>query len=283
MKLVSQNYGKQRVRVLKVLRSEPRHEVKEIEFGIRLEGDFDSSYTAGDNSSVVPTDTMKNAVHALAHQHLERQTEPFALLLAEHFLQQYPQVQRVTIETTERRWNRLTVGGQPHNHAFSSGEARPASKVVCARGGLAEIESGITDLLIMKSTGSGFEGYPTCAWTTLPGTSDRVLATSLTAMWRWGASPADFNAASVAILDAMLSAFAVNYSPSVQATLYEMAGAAFASCAEITRIKLTMPNKHYLPARLEPFGLDGTGVSFVPMDEPHGQIEAVIARDEHLS
>src|SRR5687767_1575181 len=121
MKLVSQNYGKQRVRLLKVLRDGPRHEVKEVEFGIRLEGDFESSYTAADNSSVVPTDTMKNAVHALAHQHLESQTEPFAVLLAEHFLQHYRQVQRVTIETMERRWNRLTAGGQPHDHAFRSG------------------------------------------------------------------------------------------------------------------------------------------------------------------
>src|SRR5688572_24631621 len=108
MKLVSQNYGKQRVRVLRVLRGETRHDVKEVEFGVRLEGDFAASFTNADNRNVVPTDTMKNAVHALAHQHLGSQTEPFAVLLAKHFLTQYPQVRRVTVETEERRWNRLT-------------------------------------------------------------------------------------------------------------------------------------------------------------------------------
>ncbi len=278
MKLTAQNYGKQRVRVLKVLRATPRHEVKEVGFGVRLEGDFETSYTAGDNSRVVPTDTMKNTVHALAHQHLGPQTEQFAALLAGHFLKNYPQVSRVTIEASEQRWQRLEVDGQPHDHAFTGREGRPTVLVTAARGGAAVIESGIEDLLIMKSTGSGFAGYPKCAYTTLPETTDRVFATSLRAAWRWSAPPPDFAAANAALLDAMLAVFAKNYSPSVQTTLYEMAGAALAAVPQVARISLAMPNKHYLPANLKPFGLDGTGVSFVPTDDPHGQIEATISR-----
>lgn len=278
MKLVAQNYGKQRVRVMKVLRGTPRHEVKEVEFGVRLEGDFASSYTAGDNSKVVPTDTMKNTVHALAHQHLGHQTEPFAALLAGHFLKDYPQVSRVTIESSERRWSRLSVGGTPHDHAFSGQEGRPLVTVVAARGGTTRIDSGIEDLLILKSTGSSFTGYPKCAYTTLPETNDRILATRLRATWRWSAPPADFNAANAALLEAMLAVFARNFSPSVQATLYEMAGAGLAAIPQVTEISLAMPNKHYLPANLKPFGLDGTGVSFIATDDPHGQIEATVAR-----
>jgi urate oxidase len=278
MKLVSQNYGKQRVRVLKVLRDGPRHEVKELEIGVRLEGDFASSYTAGDNSRVVPTDTMKNAVRALAHEHLGLQTEPFAGLLAAHFLTNYPQVECAVIETAERRWSRLDVGGKPHDHAFTGREGRPLTKVVASRGCGTQTQSGMAGLTIMKSTGSGFAGFPKCAWTTLGETADRVLATSLTAVWEWGAAPVDFNAANAAILGAMLGMFATNYSPSVQATLHDMAAAAFGTCLEIVRLELAMPNKHYLPADLTPFGLDGSGVSFVPTDEPHGQIEAVFAR-----
>jgi len=283
MKLISQNYGKQHVRVLKVLRDGARHDVKELEFGVRLEGDFESSYTGGDNSCVVPTDTMKNTVQVLAHEHLGLQTEPFAVQLAEHFLKQYPQVHRVTIETTERCWNRLSVGGQAHDHAFTGSNLQPVVKAVAARGNATETQSGIAGLTIMKSTGSGFAGYPKCAWTTLPETSDRILATEMSARWRWGTAPADFNTANAMILEAMLGVFAASFSPSVQATLYEMAAAAFNACAEIIRIELTMPNKHYLPANLKPFGLDGAGVSFVPTDEPHGQIEAVILRGESSS
>ncbi len=281
MKLVAQNYGKQRVRVMKVLRDAPRHEVKEVGFGVRLEGDFETSYTAGDNAKVVPTDTMKNTVHALAHQHLGRQTEPFALQLARHFLQDYSQISRVTIEATERRWSRLDVSGRPHDHTFLAEGGSPVVRVIAARGGATEIESGIEDLLVLKSTGSGFKDYPKCAYTTLPETTDRILATNMRATWRWSTPPAadfDCNATNAAILDAMLGVFAQNYSPSVQTTLYEMAGAALARCPQISSVTLTMPNKHYLPANLKPFGLDGTGVSFVPTDEPHGQIEATVAR-----
>lgn len=278
MKLVAQNYGKQRVRVMKVLRATPRHAVKEVEFGVRLEGDFESSYTAGDNSRVVPTDTMKNTVHALAHQHLGPQTEPFAALLAGHFLKEYPQVSRVTIEASERRWARLTVDGAPHDHTFSGQEGRPLVTVVAARGGATRIDSGIEDLLILKSTGSGFVGYPKCAYTTLPETHDRILATRLRATWRWSAPPEDFTTANATLLDAMLAVFARNFSPSVQTTLYEMAGAGLAAIPQVTEITLALPNKHYLPANLKPFGLDGTGVSFVATDDPHGQIEATVSR-----
>ncbi len=281
MKLVSQNYGKQRVRVLKVTRTAPRHEVKELEAGVRLEGDFETSYTAGDNSKVVATDTMKNTVQALAHQHLGPQTEAFALLLARHFLDSHPQVGRVTIDTSERRWSRMAPGGKPHDHAFLGEEGRPTVQVVAARGAAPQIESGISDLLIMKSTGSGFEGYPRDAYTTLAETKDRILATALRATWRWTAAPAagfDCNAANAAILAAMLGVFAANFSPSVQTTLYEMAGAAFAACSQINRVSLFLPNKHYLPLNLKPFGLDNPNVSFLPTDEPHGQIEAVVDR-----
>jgi urate oxidase len=145
MKLVSQNYGKQRIRVLKVMRGSPRHEVKELEVGVRLEGDFASSYAAADNSKVVPTDTMKNTVQVLAHQHLGMQTEPFALLLARHFLENYAQVSRVIIETVESRWSRMAPAGQPHDHAFVGASARPVTRVAAARGAAPENESGNED------------------------------------------------------------------------------------------------------------------------------------------
>jgi len=267
--------------VLKVTRTAPRHEVKELEVGVRLEGDFESSYTSGDNSKVVATDTMKNTVQAFAQRHLGPQTESFALLLARHFLDSHPQVTRVTVDTSERRWARMTPEGQPHNHAFIGEEGRPTVRVISARGASPEIESGIADLLIMKSTGSGFVGYPKDAYTTLPETQDRILATALRGSWRWSTPPlADFdcNAANDFILASMLRVFAANFSPSVQTTLFEMAGAAFVASPQISRISLSLPNKHYLPLNLKPFGLENPNISFLPTDEPHGLIEAVVDR-----
>src|SRR3954452_2896125 len=106
-KLIEQRYGKAQVRVLKILRDGPVHTVREIEVSALLAGDFETSYTAGDNSIVVPTDTIKNTINILAKQHLAGDLERFAALLGEHFLRRYPQVAEATIEISERSWNRL--------------------------------------------------------------------------------------------------------------------------------------------------------------------------------
>ena len=279
-RLIAHRYGKSRVRVLKVLRAGSTHTLKELDVAVGLSGDFETSYTLpeGDNSKVVATDTMKNTVNVLAHQHLGAETERFAALLARHFVAKYPQVQSATVEATERVWDRLNIAGQPHPHGFSgTQQARPFVRATATASGL-ELASGIADLLILKSTASGFEGYPRCEFTTLPETKDRIFATSLTATWTWSAEPADYQQANAAILAALLTPFAENFSPSVQTTLFQMGEAALAACPEIARIHLAAPNKHCLLINLTPFGLENHNEVFVPTDEPHGQIEATVAR-----
>ena len=279
-RLVDHRYGKSRVRVLKVLRDGPMHTVKELDVAVALSGDFDSSYTdpQGDNSKVVATDTMKNTVNVLAHQHLGPESEPFALVLGQHFLSHYAQVQRVRVELVERVWGRLQTGGEPHPHSFAQAEnARPFVRLDISADSR-KLESGVRDLLVLKSTGSGFAGYPRCEFTTLPETKDRIFATSLEASWLWSAEPTGYENARAAIIAAMLKPFVENYSPSVQTTLFEMGTAALAACTEISEIHLAMPNKHCLLVNLQPFGRENRNELFVPTDEPHGQIEATIAR-----
>ncbi len=82
------------------------------------------------------------------------------------------------------------------------------------------------------------------------------------------------------MLAAMLKVFAENYSPSAQTTLFEMGQAALATCAEISRIDLAMPNKHCLLIDLAPFGLKNENEVFVPTEEPFGLIEASLGRDQ---
>ena len=277
-KLVSHQYGKSRVRVMKIIRDGATHTVKELDVAIALAGDFESSYTAGDNSLVVPTDTMKNTVNVLASQHLGLETERFASTLARHFLAKYPQVQTATVSARERVWDRLTVTGTPHPHSFTGAQqAQPFTTVTAGRGSVS-IQSGIADLLILKSTQSGFEGFPRCEFTTLRETADRIFATSLTATWTWSAEPADYTAANRALLSAMLAPFAHNYSPSVQTTLFQMGEAALRAAPAIASIHLSMPNKHCLPIDLSPFGIENRNAIFLPTDEPHGLIEATVAR-----
>jgi urate oxidase len=291
MKLEGHLYGKARVRVLKILRGladgrvrvaaatgQDRQSIKEITVAAMLEGDFASSYTAGDNTKVVPTDTIKNTINVLAKQHLGEEIEPFALMLGEHFLQRYKQVRSAKIDISERDWRRMEVNGEPHPHSFVAGsDAKMFTRVFCSRDSHT-MESGIRDFIILKSTGSGFEKYPKDEFTTLPETSDRILATSLSATWTFPKPSTSYRDKNDKIISAMLKIFAEEYSPSAQTTLFQMGTAALEVCPEISRIALTMPNKHYLLVNLSPFGLENRNEVFTPTEEPHGQIEAVVTR-----
>jgi urate oxidase len=278
MKLAHHHYGKAKIRLMKVIRDGPRHTLKELEVSVMLQGDFDASYTRGDNCLVVPTDTMKNTVNILAWEKLGAENEEFALTLGKHFLKTYPQVSQVDIGLSERCWDRLLAAGNPHDHSFAQKDAaRPTVRAICARNG-SSVESGIEDLLILKTTASGFEGFEKDKYTTLAETSDRIFATQLKAQWTYDKRPASYSQRNGSIMEAMLSVFAGNYSPSVQTTLFQMGEAALKAAPEISKIGLTMPNKHCLPINLAPFGLDNCNELFVPTDEPHGQIEGTVSR-----
>jgi len=279
-KLTGHRYGKARVRVMKILREGPVHTLKDLEVAAYLKGDLASSYTSGDNSKVVATDTIKNTINVFAQQHLAEEIERFGLILGEHFLTRYEQVREAEIQISERRWERLTVDGAPHPHSFAAGgEGRMFTRVTCS-GSEKTIRSGVRDLVILKSTGSGFENYPKDEFTTLPETADRILATSFSATWTFQDQPDHYGRANDAILSAMLKVFANNYSPSAQTTLFQMGEAALAACAEISKLDLAMPNKHCLLINLAPFGLENKNEVFVPTDEPHGDIQATVMRDD---
>jgi urate oxidase len=279
-KLTGHRYGKARVRVMKILRDGAVHTLKDLDVAAYLKGDFESSYTSGDNTKVVATDTIKNTINVFARQHLGPETERFALILGEHFVTRYEQVNEVEIQILERPWKRLTVNGEPHPHSFAAGsEARMFTSVNCSESAKT-IRSGIRNLVILKSTGSGFENYPKDEFTTLPETADRILATSFSATWTFKEQPDHYGRANEAILSAMLRIFANSYSPSAQTTLFQMGEAALGACAEISKLDLAMPNKHCLLINLAPFGLENKNELFVPTDEPHGDITAIVARDE---
>lgn len=280
MKLSTHRYGKARVRVLKILRDGDRHTIKEIEVRALLRGDFESSYLAGDNRKVVATDTIKNTVNVFARKHLGAEIEKFALTLAEHFVANYEQVREAEVEVEERNWQPMEIDGKPHQHSFVGDAVSRRFTRVTGAAHSHVVQSGVRDLVILKSTGSGFEGYPKDEFTTLPETADRILATSFSATWTFTKQPANYRDANDAILSAMMKIFTGNYSPSAQTTLFQMGEAALGVCAEISRIDLEMPNKHCLLINLAPFGLDNPNEVFVPIDEPHGQIEASVVRDD---
>jgi urate oxidase len=280
MKLYSNRYGKAKIRVLKKLRENGTDTFKELEVKVILEGRFDAAYIAGDNREIVATDTMKNTVNVFAYEKLGLETEPFVLELTAHFLDKYSQIKAVEIETEERVWERISVDGSPSRTNFSvTGKMMPTTQVTRSRNHL-EINSGIRGLVILKSASSGFAGFDRDEFTTLPETSDRLLATSLTSQWRYCTKPTDYREANARIVETMLSAFGSKESPSVQTSLYEMGKAALAACPEIEQISLTMPNLHCLLIDLAPFHRQNQNTLFLPTDAPQGWIEGTVVRGD---
>jgi urate oxidase len=278
MKLIQHNYGKAKVRVLKVFRDGKIHSIKELDVQVMLQGNFDASYTKSDNRLIVATDSIKNTVNVFAKQKLGAETEEFGVVLGEHFLKTYKHVSRVEVNLMEHCWNRIPIGGKPHAHSFlEKSAAKPFAKIIATRKGTM-VESGIEELFILKSTGSGFEDFLRDEFTTLPETGDRICATKLKATWTYTKTPKNYAKTNGKILDTMLAEFAKNFSPSVQVTLFQMGEAALKIAPEISKVHIAMPNKHCLLINLKPFGLENKNDLFVPTDEPHGQIEGTVAR-----
>ena len=271
-------YGKSSVRLVKVSRHGDRHDLKDLTVSIRFEGEYDQSYTDGDNREVLPTDTMKNTVYALAATNSVGEPEAFGRVLAEHFLERNPRLRRVRIDLTEQAWGRIAVGAREHGQAFVRQSAETRSATVQGQGDRITIGAGVKDLVILKSSRSGFTGFLRDAYTTLPDVADRILATALTATWHYRTSDLDFNLTWRAVRNTLLEAFGEHDSRSVQHTLHAMGRAVVDNVDAVTAIRLVMPNKHHLPVDLTPLGLQNRNEIFVPTDEPYGLIEATVMR-----
>jgi urate oxidase len=269
-------YGKSRIRLVKVRRSRDPHELVDLTIDVQLEGAFETVYVAGDNGPCLATDTMKNTVYAMARQHPIDYVETFGSMLADHFLAK-PSVSRVRIRIVEQPWGRLSSGGQPHPHAFVQAGAEHWTAVVTRDAAGTVIASGLANLVVLKTTDSAFSGFPRDQYTTLPDTADRIMATSITAVWTYGSETPDFSARA-RVRRALVETFAAHVSRSVQHTLYAMGEAALAACADVAAITLTLPNRHHLLVDLTPFGLDNPNEIFVATDQPYGLIEATIRR-----
>jgi urate oxidase len=279
-------YGKSRVRLVKVRRAhrgagapgvdDDLHSIVDLTIDVQLEGAFDRVYVGGDNSPCIATDTMKNTVYALARQDPIDHVETFAGRLAGHFLDMSA-VTRARIGAVEHRWDRVSVDGRPHPHAFAQPGGEQWTAVVTRDAQGETVVSGLTNLVVLKTTDSGFAGFPRDRYTTLPETEDRILATSVTATWTYRAGTTDF-AARDRIRRALVETIAAHKSRSVQQTLYAMGEAALAACADVTDITLTLPNRHHLLVDLKPFGLDNPNEVFVATEQPFGLIEATIRR-----
>lgn len=279
VKLQSQSYGKSMVRFTKVTRQSSHHQIVECAAHIQLDGNFDKTYLTGDNSQVIPTDTIKNTVYAIARQNDWIDIETFAQQLTTHFLEKFEHVDEAAATIEQVCWQRAIVDGLPHAHSFVRGPDETAKCVVRQTRTQTQVESGLAGMQVLKTTESGFVGYIVDEFTTLPPTEDRIFATTVDATWRWEGEPTDCDTVRNDVRDIILKKFSTEYSPSVQYTIYRIGEAVLQELPAIKDITFAMPNQHRLLFDLKKLGLDNPNMIFTPTDEPYGDISATISRD----
>jgi urate oxidase len=278
-------YGKAETRVVRIVRDTPRHEIRDRNVSTALRGDFADAHETGDQAHVLPTDTQKNTVFAFAQEYGGRAAEEYAVAVADRLLEASPYATSAQVRVEEYAWDRVPVGEHGHDHSFVRRGTETRTCAVTVEGRAAErrvhVLSGLTDLTVLKSTGSEFKGFLTDEFTTLAETDDRVLATSLTAWWRWGETDGvDWDAAYDDVKRVLLETFASTYSRALQETLQLMGTAVLVAHPELAEIRFSAPNKHHFVVDLSRFQMVNPGEVFHADDRPYGLIEAQLKRDD---
>jgi urate oxidase len=241
---------------------------------------------------VLPTDTQKQTAYAFAKTVGLTSLERYGYALATHFVDDTEPIHEARIEIEEFAWDRVSVAGTEHDHTWvrNGQEVRTASVTVRGSGDARQtwVTGGLKDLVILKSGGSEFHGFLTDEYTVLEPTSDRIMATSLVAAWRFGdvgvggldIATYDFDAAYAAIKTALVETFASHHSLALQQTLFEMGRAAIAAVPELVEVRLVAPNKHHFQYDLERFGIVNNNEVFHADDRPYGLIQASVTTDD---
>ncbi len=280
-------YGKAETRLVRVDRAGDVHTLTDLNVSTALAGDLDATHLTGDNAGVLPTDTQKNTVYAFARDGVGA-IEDFGLRLARHFVSAQPSITHATVAIEQFGWLRLG----PHSFQRDGAETRLCTVRVGPAG--EQVVSGLTGLVLLNSTDSEFHGFPRDRYTTLPETTERVLATAVDARWRHpGTSDraasdraasdraaSDWAASYAGVRAALVAAFVGTYSLSLQQTLYAMGRAVLTARPEVAEIRLSLPNRHHLLVDLTPFGSDNPNEVFVVADRPYGLIEGTVRRDD---
>lgn len=278
--LTANSYGKAQNRLMRVVRDAERHEIRDVTVGVQLQGRFDHVFLEGDNTDIPATDTMKNTVFGKARTDFTRGSiEDFGKLLVQHFVENSALVDTAEIHLVEHPWVRLAPGGVEHDHAFHRGSSGDHVAWVSGDGEQFSVKAGISDLFVLRSTGSGFKGFERDRFTTLPEVDDRILATVISAEWTYATEVADYEATWRGIHAALIARFADHYSDSVQQTIFNIGTTILEAFDEVLEVTITLPNKHHNLYDLTPFGLDNPGEVFIATQDPFGLISGTVTRD----
>ncbi len=309
VQLGANRYGKAGVRVLRVARGAGPgggDVIRDWNVSTSLSGDLAATHLKGDNSAVLATDTQKNTVYAFSQRLGPVPPEVFGMELAAHFAGTQPQITQARVAIEEHGW--AAVGESRHSFARTGGLTR-GCRVVHDSGSGVSVVAGIEDLILLNTTNSEFWGFPRDEYTTLEETRDRMLATQVSAWWRYrgpvspgpggpsgaggpggpgGPGPSgaggpggrDWDEAFEVAREALVSAFSETYSYSLQQTLFAIGERIIEAVPETCEVRLALPNRHHYLVDLAPFGLPNDNEVYLPGDRPYGLIEGTVLADD---
>lgn len=283
--LGANQYGKAEVRLVRVTRGAGaggEDLLRDWNVSTSLFGDLADSHLTGSNAKVLPTDSQKNKVYALAKE-LGGDVEPeaFALAHGSFFVSSQEPITRARVSVEEYGWT--PIGATGYSFARSGDLVRTTVvNVDAARG--TSVVSGLRDLTVLNTTASEFWGYPKDAYTTLPETKDRILATSVNASWRFRpdavAGGVDWGAVFSLAKSTILATFSGTYTYSLQQMLYAMGAAVLDALPPVCEVRLALPNRHHYLVDLAPFGLSNEREVYLAGDRPYGLIEGTVLADD---
>ena len=279
IELGANRYGKGGIHVVRVDRSTDPHSVRDVYVSIALEGDFGAAHVDGDNALVVPTDTMKNTTFALARDHLDGAIEAYAIVLSGHFLQ-FPQVSRATATVREVAWRPLGTSSGPSDHGMMRDTSMTRTTVVASDRDGTSVRSGLEDVALMKTTKSGFSGFPRDRFTTLSEVDDRMMVSKVSASWAYGAGAGDWDGLHQQVWSTLVDVFHDHFSPSLQTSIWLMGKAILERVPAVDEVTMAWPNLHHWIVDLSPFGMDNDRTIYHATSEPYGLIEATVRRSE---
>ena len=200
---------------------------------------FWPTYTSGDNTNLVATDSMKNFIQRETMNFTGSDLESYCQFIAEGFLHTYPQTEGAQVTATEIPYEGL---GAEHIAFAPGGPERAFARTEIAREGaeLQTIEavSGVKGFRLLRLNGSAFTGFVRDRYTTLPDVANRPLHMWLDLEWSYT------EAVMVSRVREMVwQVFKKFESGSIQEVIYQLGSKMLAEIPSIREIRLEANNR----------------------------------------
>ena len=240
-------YGKGDVIVYRLNRDGVVSEGKNPVFGasvlMLIYGDaFWPTYTTGDNTGLIATDSMKNFIQRETLNFAGDDIESLCRFLGTKFLDTYPQVEGVQISATEIPY--ASVSNRKSSFT-PSGPERAATRLEILRNGIVEVASGIQGFRMLRLNGSAFHGFVRDQYTTLPDIRNRPLHMWLDLEWTYIRAEFAFNQGRVtqAVRKIVYETFEGLESGSIQQIIYQTGQKILSEISEIAEVHLEANNR----------------------------------------